>query len=72
MSSREQFTGRISVVLAMAGSAIGIGAIIWALGVACTLSGGVFDFFDHLCSDWLMPFGGLLFPDFINASPIFV
>ncbi|MBR1887212.1 MAG: sodium-dependent transporter [Bacteroidales bacterium] len=45
---------------------IGLGTLIWAIGVACTLSGGVFDFFDHLCSDWLMPFGGLLFAMFVG------
>ena len=45
---------------------IGLGAIVWAIGVACSLSGGFFDFLDHLCSDWLMPFGGLLFAMFVG------
>lgn len=45
---------------------IGLGAIVWAIGVACSLSGGFFDFLDHLCSDWLMPFGGLLFTMFVG------
>ena len=45
---------------------IGLGALVWAIGVACSLSGGVFDFLDHLCSDWLMPFGGLLFAMFVG------
>ena len=45
---------------------IGLGALVWAIGVACSLSSGVFDFLDHLCSDWLMPFGGLLFAMFVG------
>ncbi len=45
---------------------IGLGALVWAIGVACSLRGGVFDFLDHLCSDWLMPFGGLLFAMFVG------
>ncbi len=45
---------------------IGLGTIVWAIGVACSLSGGFFDFLDHLCSDWLMPFGGLLFAMFVG------
>lgn len=45
---------------------IGLGALVWAIGVACSLSGSVFDFLDHLCSDWLMPFGGLLFAMFVG------
>ena len=45
---------------------IGLGALVWAIGVACSLSGGFFDFLDHLCSDWLMPFGGLLFAMFVG------
>lgn len=39
---------------------------MWAIGVAASLSGGVFNFIDHLCSDWLMPFGGLLFALFVG------
>lgn len=45
---------------------IGLGALVWAIGVACSLSGGFFDLLDHLCSDWLMPFGGLLFAMFVG------
>ena len=45
---------------------IGLGALVWAIGVACSLRGGFFDFLDHLCSDWLMPFGGLLFAMFVG------
>ncbi len=45
---------------------IGLGALVWAIGVACSLSGGFFDILDHLCSDWLMPFGGLLFAMFVG------
>ena len=45
---------------------IGLAALVWAIGVACSLSGGVFNFLDHLCSDWLMPFGGVLFAMFVG------
>lgn len=45
---------------------IGLGSLVWAFGVACSLSGGFFNFLDHLCSDWLMPFGGLLFAMFVG------
>lgn len=45
---------------------IGLGALVWAIGIACSLRGGFFDFLDHLCSDWLMPFGGLLFAMFVG------
>ncbi|MBQ9410933.1 MAG: sodium-dependent transporter [Bacteroidales bacterium] len=45
---------------------IGLAAAVWAVGVVCSLSGGFFDFLDHLCSDWLMPFGGLLFALFVG------
>ena len=45
---------------------IGLGALVWALGVLCSLYGGFFNFLDHLCSDWLMPFGGLLFAMFVG------
>ncbi len=49
----------------------------WALGVLCSLSfgpmahvqllgKGFFDFLDSLCSDWLMPLGGLLFTLFVG------
>ena len=40
---------------------IGLGVIVWIVGVVCSLSSGVFNLLDHLTSDWLMPFGGLLF-----------
>ena len=45
---------------------IGLAALVWAFGIACSLSGGFFNFLDHLCSDWLMPFGGLLFAMFVG------
>ena len=49
----------------------------WALGVLCSLSFGplsgvkllgvgIFDFLDKLCTNWLMPFGGLLFTLFVG------
>ena len=52
-----------------------LGAATWALGVLCSLSFGslsgvrlfglsFFDFLDTLCSDWLLPLGGLLFTVF--------
>ena len=37
---------------------IGLGVIVWIVGVVCSLSSGVFNLLDHLTSDWLMPFGG--------------
>ena len=45
---------------------IGLAAIVWVVGVVCSLSGGVFNLLDHLTSDWLMPFGGLLFALFVG------
>ncbi len=36
------------------------------VGAVCSLSSGVFNFFDHLCSDFLMIFGGLLFALFVG------
>ena len=45
---------------------IGLAILVWALGILCALYGGVFDFLDHLCSDWLMPFGGVLFAMFVG------
>lgn len=45
---------------------IGLAALVWAIGVLCSLYGGFFDFLDHLCSDWLMPFGGVLFAMFVG------
>jgi NSS family neurotransmitter:Na+ symporter len=49
-----------------------ITAGVWLLGILCSLSFGplsnihivgnsIFDFLDKLCSNWLMPLGGLLF-----------
>ncbi len=46
--------------------------LCWGVGILCSLSFGplshvkllgvtFFDFLDHLCSDWLLPLGGLLF-----------
>ena len=54
-----------------------LGLLCWVLGVLCCLSFGplsgvkvlglsLFDFFDQLCSNWLMPFGGLLFTLFVG------
>ena len=45
---------------------IRLASITWAIGVFCSLYGGFFNFLDHLCSDWLMPFGGLLFALFVG------
>ena len=49
----------------------------WAVGLLCSLSFGplagvsilgnsIFDFLDKLCSNWLLPFGGLLFTVFVG------
>ena len=49
----------------------------WVVGILCSLSFGpmsevkilgntFFDFLDHLCSDWLMPIGGLVFTLFVG------
>ena len=38
----------------------------WVLGVLCSLSSVIFDLFDQLCSNWLMPFGGILFTLFVG------
>ena len=49
----------------------------WSIGILCSLSFGpladvkvlgntFFDFLDHLCSDWLLPIGGLLFTTFVG------
>ena len=54
-----------------------ITAFAWAVGVLCSLSFGplagvkllgnsIFDFLDKLCSDWLLPIGGLLFTLFVG------
>ena len=52
-------------------------ALIWAVGVLCSLSFGVlsgvkilgcsiFEFFDKLCSNFLMVMGGLMFTIFVG------
>ena len=49
----------------------------WAVGILCSLSFGplsqvkllgvtFFDFLDHLCSDWMLPLGGLVFTLFVG------
>lgn len=54
-----------------------VGLFCWLVGIACSLSFGplsgvqilgksIFDFFDGLCSNWLMPLGGLLFTLFVG------
>lgn len=54
-----------------------LGFLCWAVGILCSLSFGplakttllghtFFDFLDHLCSDWLMPLGGLVFTLFVG------
>ena len=54
-----------------------ITAFAWAVGVLCSLSFGpladikllgnsIFDFLDKLCSNWLLPAGGLLFTLFVG------
>ncbi|MBQ9193272.1 MAG: sodium-dependent transporter [Bacteroidales bacterium] len=60
------------------GSAVlAITAFAWLVGVLCSLSFGplaqvkilgnsIFDFLDKLCSDWLLPAGGLLFTLFVG------
>ena len=60
------------------GSAVlAITAFAWVVGVLCSLSFGplsgvqllgnsIFDFLDKLCSDWLLPAGGLLFTLFVG------
>ena len=51
--------------------------LCWVVGVLCSLSFGslsgikvlglsFFDFLDHLCSDWLLPLGGLIFTLFVG------
>ena len=54
-----------------------LGFLCWLVGVLCSLSFGplsqttilgstFFFFLDHLCSDWLMPLGGLIFTLFVG------
>ena len=38
----------------------------WILGACCAWSGGIFNFFDQLCSNYLMPFGALIFTLFVG------
>ena len=56
---------------------LAITAFAWAVGVLCSLSFGpladvkllgsnLFDFLDKLCSNWLLPSGGLLFTLFVG------
>ena len=51
--------------------------LCWLVGILCSLSFGplahlkllgytFFDFLDHLCSDWLLPLGGLIFTLFVG------
>ena len=51
--------------------------LCWGVGILCSLSFGslsgikvlgltFFDFLDHLCSDWLLPLGGLIFTIFVG------
>ena len=54
-----------------------LASLCWAVGILCSLSFGplagikllglsFFDFLDHLCSDWLLPLGGLVFTLFVG------
>ena len=54
-----------------------ITAFAWIVGILCSLSfgslsgvrilgNGIFDFLDKLCSNWLLPLGGLLFTLFVG------
>ena len=54
-----------------------LSGLCWLVGVLCSLSFGplagvkllglsFFDFLDHLCSDWLLPLGGLVFTLFVG------
>ena len=54
-----------------------LGFLCWLVGILCSLSFGplsgfsvlghsIFDFLDHLCSDWLLPLGGLIFTLFVG------
>ena len=45
---------------------IRLASITWGIGVFCAMYQNFFDFLDHVCSDWLMPFGGLLFALFVG------
>ncbi|MBQ3766074.1 MAG: sodium-dependent transporter [Bacteroidales bacterium] len=63
--------------LKRATAVLAITAFAWTVGVLCSLSFGplaevkllgnsIFDFLDKLCSDWLLPAGGLLFTLFVG------
>ena len=63
--------------LKRATAVLAITAFAWTVGVLCSLSFGplaevkllgnsLFDFLDKLCSDWLLPAGGLLFTLFVG------
>ena len=54
-----------------------VGLFCWVIGLLCSLSFGplsgvhlfgksIFDFLDSLCSNWLMPLGGLMFTLFVG------
>ena len=56
---------------------LAITAFAWVVGILCSLSFGplsgvsllgnsIFDFLDKLCSNWLLPAGGLLFTLFVG------
>ena len=58
-------------------AALLLGFLCWLVGILCSLSFGplsgvhllgvsIFDFLDHLCSDWLLPLGGLIFTLFVG------
>ena len=68
--TEEKGFKRVPATLLLAG-------FTWVLGILCSLSFGpmsgvkilgytFFDFLDHLCSDWLMPMGGLAFTLFVG------
>ena len=56
---------------------VSISIFAWVVGILCSLSFGpladvhifgnsIFDFLDKLCSNWMMPLGGLLFTLFVG------
>ena len=68
--TEEKGMSRRLATLAVAGGC-------WIIGILCSLSFGplsgfhvfgksIFDFLDSLCSNWLMPFGGLMFTLFVG------
>ena len=40
--------------------------VAWVLGACCAWSGGIFNFFDQMCSNYLMPFGAFVFTLFVG------